>query len=138
MSADGRVTEGDIITQDGYCKIRRLGDGRIVGFSGNAFNDEAFAAWLVHGGELPKGVSDDEFSCLVLYPDGSIKTYDSFGREFDEVAPYAIGSGRKFAFAAMDMGRSPADAVTYSIARDIYSGGVVATLFIDAELRAVA
>lgn len=41
---------------------------------------------------------------------------------------YSIGSGRKFALAAMECGKSPRGAVEIAIKYDIYSGGEVQTL----------
>lgn len=127
MACDGRVTEGDFVTQNDYRKIRRLTDGRIVGFAGNAFNDDAFCQWLEKGGEMPAGINDD-FSCLVLLPGGDVVTYDEHGRMFVEKPPYAIGSGRKWAIAAMELGKTPKEAVAFACRFDIYSGGEIITI----------
>lgn len=136
MAADGRVTEGSEITQSDYVKIHQLGDGRIAGFTGNAFNDRVFLEWL-NGEveELPKGL-DDDFCCIVLSPGGEISTYDEHGRQFIEQAPYAVGSGRKWAKAAMELGKTPKQAVEFAIRFDCYSGGEVRVL--SRNIRAAA
>lgn len=130
MAADGRVTEGSEICRDDYRKVRRLKDGRIVGFSGNSYHDDAFATWLENGskGDVPKGM-DAEFCCLVLTPGGDIFTYDQHGRCFCEKPPYAIGSGRKYARSAMELGKTPIEAVSFACRFDIYSGGEIIALW---------
>lgn len=129
MAADGRVTEGSEITQSGYTKIHRLSDGRIVGFTGNAFNDGVFLKWLADGekGDLPAGL-DNEFCCIVLTPGGEVSTYDEHGRKFIEQPPYAVGSGRKWARAAMELGKTPKQAVEFACRFDCYSGGEIKVL----------
>lgn len=136
MASDGRVSEGDMISRDDYPKVRKLKDGRIVGFTGNAYNWDAYAAWLEDGGDLPK--IEDQFGCIVLMPDGSILTYDEHGRSFPEKAPYAGGSGGRFALAAMDLGLSPEEAVQLAIKRDLFSGGVITVISRPRKLRRVA
>lgn len=127
MAADGMITDNDVVCLTNYVKIRRLSDGRIVGFSGDAFNYDAFAEWLEKGeGEPPK--LSGQFSCLALRPDGSVVQYDDQGRSFPEMVPMAIGSGMRFAIAAMDLGKSAEQAVRYACTRDIYSGGEIAVL----------
>lgn len=39
----------------------------------------------------------------------------------------AIGSGRDFAIAAMDLGMSAMEAIEYTTCRDIYTGGIINT-----------
>jgi ATP-dependent protease HslVU (ClpYQ) peptidase subunit len=126
MAGDGLLTENERVCMTNCAKVRRLSDGRIVGFAGNAYNWDEFARWLVDGGDRPQ--VHDGFGCLVLKPDGSITSIDQHGREFPEVAPAAIGSGATLAIGAMDAGKSAADAVKIACARDIYSGGSITVL----------
>jgi hypothetical protein len=74
----------------------------------------------------------------VLSPDGTLTTYDQYGREFHESPPYAMGSGRRFALAALDLGKSPREAVAYACTRDVFSGGEITVLTIEPPIRAVA
>lgn len=40
---------------------------------------------------------------------------------------FAMGSGRDFALAAMDHGKTPAESIEYAKTRDVYTGGEVHT-----------
>jgi ATP-dependent protease HslVU (ClpYQ) peptidase subunit len=138
MAGDGLITENDHVSATDCAKVRRLADGRVAGFCGNAYNWDSFAAWLDNGsiGEPPKAV--EGFGCLVLSPDGSLVSYDEHGRSFPEAAPVAIGSGARFALAAMDFGRSAGEAVAYACTRDIYSGGEVTIIGLTEKPRLAA
>jgi ATP-dependent protease HslVU (ClpYQ) peptidase subunit len=136
MAGDGLITENDHVCQRDYPKVRRLSDGRIVGLCGNSFNWDAFAAWLEkEEGDPPK--MDEGIGVLVLCADGSLWQYNEHGRRFLEAAPCAIGSGQRFALAAMDFGKSASEAVEYACSRDIFSGGQITELSLDALVRVV-
>lgn len=137
MAGDGMITENDHVCRTDYEKVRRLSDGRIVGFCGNSFNWNAYFDWLEkEEGDPPK--VEHELEVLVLLPDGTIRQYDEHGRWFLEKSPCAIGSGQRFALAAMDFGKSAAEAVAYAITRDIFSGGEVTVLHADRAVRVAA
>lgn len=55
------------------------------------------------------------------------------GRFWKEKVSYssAIGSGHKFAMAAMDFGKNAMDAVKYAATRDAYTGGKITVYDID-------
>lgn len=135
MAADGLITENERVCMTDCVKIRRLKDGRIVGFAGNAYNWDAFAKWLEDGGDVPS--VHDGFASLVLWPDGHVSSFDEHGREFPECAPAAIGSGSSVAIGAMDAGKSAKEAVLIACKRDIHSGGIVTEIG-PPTLRAVA
>lgn len=137
MASDGMVTENDHICRLDFPKVRRLKDGRIVGMSGDAYAWQPFMDWLETGEGTPP-VADDGLSCLVLNLDGSLCSYDKHGNVFPEVAPVAIGSGTRFALAAMDFGKNAEDAVNYACTRDVYSGGLVTVLALEPAVKAVA
>lgn len=70
-------------------------------------------------------------SAFIVCPDKSI-WLGSFAEDGelrkDEVEDgeiYALGSGGGFAISAMDLGKSPAEAVAYAATRDVYTGGDV-------------
>jgi ATP-dependent protease HslVU (ClpYQ) peptidase subunit len=137
MACDGMITDGDTICVTNCRKIRRLSDGRIVGFAGNAYNYKPFADWL-EGGEGDPPKVEEGLACLVLAPDGGVTSYDEHGRSFPENGKWAIGSGQHFAIAAMDLGKSAEEAVAYAMTRDVYSGGEITVLTLEPPLRAVA
>lgn len=98
-------------------KIRRFGDGSIGGCAGATTICRALLEWYSNGAD-PKEYPDKESECymLVVKPGGEILFYDKssvpavFEDEF-----IAIGSGRDFAVAAMDMGGSAEDGVRMAI-----------------------
>lgn len=129
MAGDGRITEFDRVCLSNHQKVVRLKDGRIVGFSGNAYNWDEYAAWLNNGGDPPK--VHETFGALVLSPDGTLCSYDEFGRRFPEAAPYAIGSGSALAIGAMDAGMTAERACEIACARDVWSGGKITVLYLE-------
>jgi ATP-dependent protease HslVU (ClpYQ) peptidase subunit len=78
------------------------------------------------------------FEALVLMTDGSCRSYDHKGRSIPEELPTAIGSGRDFALAAMDLGASPAEAVEAAAKRDTITGGKITNIERPRKLRRVA
>lgn len=128
MAGDGMITENDHVCLTDHVKVRRLSDGRLVGFCGNVYNWDEFASWLDRKATDAPPKVHDGFGCIILYPGGSIRSCDEHGRTFPELAPVAIGSGARFALAAMDLGMNAEDALKYTCTRDIYSGGEITVL----------
>lgn len=126
MAADGLVAVGKTIVQTDCQKLHRLKDGSIFGAAGNLSSFEPCREYLENGGEKPK-LSDD-FDALVLRPDGTVCWYDLnlVGVVFP--APYAIGCGAGFALAAIDAGKTPAEAVGIACKRHALCGGGTMTL----------
>ena len=138
IAGDGMLTDDNIVCSLDAQKVRKLPDGRLVGFCGNAYNYEPFAAWLEAGAEGEPPKVPDGIGCMVLYPDGHIVTYDEHGRPFNEKDKWAIGSGQRFALAAMDLGKNAEEAVVYAATRDVFTGGVITAISLNTELREVA
>lgn len=138
MAGDGMVTDDNIVCSLDTEKVVRLRDGRIAGFCGDAFSYRLFAEWLDNGceGDPPKSI--DGLGCIVLSPDGTLTSYDEHGRTFVEHDKWAIGSGQRFALAAMDLGKSAGEAVVYACTRDVFSGGIITSLELEPQIRAVA
>ena len=65
----------------------------------------------------------------VLYMCGTNEDSTVFKDKIEE--SNAIGSGRKFALTAMDLGKSAKDAVEYVKTRDIFTGGKVHSMKLD-------
>lgn len=125
MAADGLVTRGNMIVAERARKVRRLPDGRIVGFAGEVPAAEAFVEWLREGGKFPalRG-----FTGMVLEPSGCIFLYEGNGIPIPTDGVQAIGSGAPHALTAMDCGKSPAEAVRLAAKRDSATGGRILTL----------
>ena len=136
MAADGLTVSGNIVFGHNAVKIHKLKDGRIAGMCGRANFATPFLAWLENGGDLPK--MDEDFEALVLYPDGTCKSFDHEGRELLEELPTASGSGREIALGAMDVGATPEEAVKAACERDTNSGGKITVLSRPTRLRRVA
>ena len=136
MAADGLTTSGGTIFGYNATKIHKLKDGRLVGIAGRATYAMPFVAWLNDGGDVPE--MDKDFEALVLYPNGSCKSFDHKGRELDEELPTASGSGREIALGAMVVGATPEEAVKAACERDTNTGGKITVLTRPTKLRRVA
>lgn len=136
MAADGQVTRGDHIVSRNNRKIVRTPSGKIVGCCGPSGDDEPFIEWIENGGKKPRlGAT---FAALVIAQGIAPRIYfnDCTSEPID--GPHAIGSGCQWALAAMDLGKSPLEAVEYAATRDIYTGGEIIVMHIDPPLCAVA
>lgn len=137
MAADGQVTSSrDYIVHTAETKIKRTSSGKIVGCSGGSGGDEPFINWLENGGDAPK--LDESFCALVLSADGPPRVYWHDCTSNEIAVPYAIGSGAPFALAAMDLNKSPEEAVVYASTRDVYTGGVITAFQLEPQMRVAA
>ncbi|WLH37623.1 proteasome subunit beta [Pseudomonas sp. FP2196] len=132
IAYDSRVTRGSLIDHDDYEKlVHRNGHQFLLTSCGADFAslmDEFF------------GVKIDD---KPLDANGLVVTNGrlcQIGRDaesgfwMDEVwmeRSFAIGSGRDFALAAMDMGATAKEAVESAAKRDVYTVGTIRTLIID-------
>lgn len=119
IAADSRGVS-DFILQGNINKVFRLKDGSIAAFAGHSLCYSAAIEWL-NGGEKPN-FKDAEFYALILDSDGVWYVDDNYHKE-RMPAPYAIGSGCKFAMAAMLAGASPKEAVRIASKLDENTGG---------------
>lgn len=126
MAADSRGCANSVIRSDREQKIRRLKDGRIVGFSGTAAAARTYLNWLEDGGEMPK--VDDGFSALVLSMDGTVQVHCNDEMPDDADLPAVLGSGGLLALGAMLAGASPEQAVAIAAQRDPFTGGEIRVL----------
>lgn len=139
MASDTMLTMGD---EKAYGATKLFHTKKfLVGMAGSAANLIPFRDWLVsfedncdEASELYRfwgSVPDfgDGFTALlvdslgVIWNCGNTFPPMTIGRDFD-----AIGSGSDFAMAAMECGRSSADAVGIACKYDVFSGGIVAGL----------
>lgn len=132
IATDGKTMAGDSLTTGGnhrvafHPKVKRAADGSLFGCSGLSWCGERFARWMTEGGEKPE--LHDEFSALVLKPDGTVEYYCQKLEPVSYVVPMAIGSGDDLAIGAMLAGKTPAEAVAIAIERDKNSGGTITVL----------
>lgn len=137
LAADGQTTSpGDYIVTLKAEKVVRTGAGRIVACCGPCGDEELFIDWLENGGKKPK--LGRGFAAIALAPGEHAHVYYGDCTRNRLRGPYAIGSGAQWALAAMDLGKTPQEAVAYACTRDIYSGGEIVALSLDPPLKAVA
>lgn len=105
-------------------KVREFHDFGLVGVVGNAGMVERVCGWLrsgAHERDIPSG----EFLAIWLDYSSTIRLYDSDNKGLfvSPPAPYAIGSGGKYAMGAMAAGLSAFEAVAIAKRFDLYTGG---------------
>jgi ATP-dependent protease HslVU (ClpYQ) peptidase subunit len=137
------VMAGDKMASEGNSKVgvttkifKR--NGHLVGFSGRSDTAHLLLWWFERGAkeeEWPDPYDDDtDCSMIVVTPDGKVLFYERFPipiRMENEFC--AIGSGRDFALAAMELGCDPEKAVEVACRLDAYSGNGIDVLCLDAK-----
>lgn len=125
VAFDSRTTDGnDTIATDDCIKMHKSG-GRVF-FMAGAVSDEPKFMQLW---DTPKEGANLE--CWAFVWDGSTLWYSAADKH--EIwkcpvdHPRAIGSGAKFAIAAMDMGADAKQAVKQAMKRDPFTGGKIRT-----------
>lgn len=134
MAGDGRGCIADRISAASIVKIRRLGDGSLLGTCGSQADLALAAEWLSRSdGKKPKLQSD--FDGLRLMPDGSLIHFVDDLEPCVIDAPFAIGSGADFAIGAMDEGADAETAVKRAMSRDPFTGGKITVLRLKQALQ---
>lgn len=97
-----------------------------MGLSGLVTDGLLFLQWFgTHDLDKRPSLSED-FSAMVLSRKGLFQYFDEcVPLTAPDVRHYAIGSGWEWAHAAMDFGRTPAQAVRYAMTRDVSTGAKV-------------
>jgi len=112
-------------------KLFRLKDGGVAGISGDLAYGRAVIRWLNGKGPRPTETPEKaDASILLVRPGGhplliagsDLTPYPAGGKF------WAIGSGRDFAIAVMDLGLSAEEAVRRAAKFDVYTGGGVAVM----------
>ncbi len=131
VAADGRMAD-DAILSSRYKKIFRAGE-LIIGVAGDVASLERVRAWVGAGcpQEAPPKVKD--CSILFVHPNARVFVSEDGAPPMELDSPTAIGSGRNFALAAMDLGFDALTAVRSAIKRDPLCGGQIRTLKINAS-----
>jgi len=117
MKTSSKILEldGDVCRQLFNC------DKALMGFSGNASMWGAVVGWLSTMDGKPPKLKDIEL--LVLTSDKQILHSNSLTSWVGlKDKSFAIGSGGPYALAALDMGKTPKEAVAVACKRDVFSG----------------
>lgn len=130
IATDGETMAGDTLTTAGSyivrtaTKVLRAKDGRIFGCCGPVVDAVKFQTWMAEPAlEQPK--IGDDFSALILNPDGTVDWIDKDLVPVRYITPMSIGSGCELAIGAMLAGASPAQAVGIAGQRDTCTGSEI-------------
>jgi hypothetical protein len=138
LAGDGRETyieegESSMVARDDCVKIHRLPDGRLFGGSKTSEDINVLHDALVDGckQEPPKlwpTPKLDDINAMVIDTDGTIYSYEGVRWEKVEGDYFAVGSGARFAFPALDADATAERAVQIGVKRDPFSGGKISVL----------
>jgi len=122
IAADSQETAGDIIVN---CKCNKLTKYKGILFAcSGAASDEKELINAYNGKEYNKEVDIyaivDDHGTVYL---AGIDSKEGFWKQDITGQNYAIGSGKSFAYTAMDLGCNAKEAVRMAIKRDVNSGG---------------
>lgn len=136
MAADSRAYSGNGHPIGEKLKIHRLKDGSLLGVTSNQVGTpETFRNWLEAGADRGAFIpSDMSFAALWLREDGVYLFDDSYVPAGPlEGKFFSIGSGRKYAQGAHHAGATLYNCVQAAIANDVWCGGRVRMLGLNAE-----
>lgn len=130
IAYDSQITQGPTISDSNFDKC--VTKGKLKFFMSGCTSDyDEFCMAYLENRPTRKGLS----ASALLFEDG--ECYELGTDDDDEndcgiwkhkiTSDTAIGSGNKFAYAAMDMGASAKKAVQIAANRDIYTGGRIRT-----------
>lgn len=127
IAYDSRTSAGSIITNDNADKHYERDSVHFFMCGTLADYESFFAAFC---GEKPE--AEPDASCIAVvegkaYVCGYGSDKGVWKSPIDMTQSYAIGSGSEFAWAAMDMGASAAEAIAVAMKRDTGTGGTIRT-----------
>ena len=126
LAADRLVTENG--ARVGYVdKVRRTSDNRLLAGSGSVASMKVLMNWVEDGGDRPNPWPEDAEVMEVL-PNGRVRCHEKGGVVDMDPGPQVLGSGGRFAQAAMACGKTAQEAVSIAILFDVYSGGDVVSV----------
>ena len=126
MAADGITVSGWSIIRTDAVKIHRAPDGCVFGTTGHASDNQKFADFIISG-HYPEKLHED-FSALVLTPEGKIFHYSSDCMPLALSPPQAIGCGADVAIGALKAGAGPRLAVEITGQTSTHCGGSITEL----------
>ena len=129
IAIDSRYTSGGVIISDGGVKFKTK-DNKTWFFCGKACDSELLMD-MPHN-DKPEVAPD----CAALFvEDGTVYSVsassDGFIEHDKQEFNASAGSGRDFALAALDFGKTAEEAVDYAMTRDCYTGGKIHVYDID-------
>jgi hypothetical protein len=139
IAGDGRETyieegESSMVARDDCVKVHRLPDGRLFGAAKTSEDINTLhralirsCRWWHFWNRWPEPRLDD-INAMVIDTDGTIWSYEGSRWERIEEEYFAVGSGARAAFPALDAGASALKAVEIGVKRDPFSGGLISQL----------
>lgn len=138
---DGVLASDTLVTVHGTRvahaqKIKRVGDGWLIGASGNFGSLPPLEAWIHAGANVAVAVEwgkVDDTTGILISPDGVVYHVDTgCGFVTEESSPFkAMGSGSEIARGALVLGASATKAVEVAMSVELYCGGFVTYLGLD-------
>jgi ATP-dependent protease HslVU (ClpYQ) peptidase subunit len=130
IAADSRVTIKDFVDSNNDKKIYRLSDGSLFGASGDLVGGlkllDLLKATLKAKKFVIPNANVKSTKALFITPYGTPFYYEAGYWEKRKKNEYlGIGTGGKYALAAMDAGADAITACRIGAKRDIYSGGTI-------------
>jgi 20S proteasome alpha/beta subunit len=125
LAGDTRVTTEDLVSPEKIRKVFKLRNGCLFAHCGDAEEGELLKRSIMRSGPMPK-LKDSDAICIM--PDGAVLFTE--GLTWSKIdAPFiALGSGKQFAYGAMQVGASAADAVRAACKLDKHSGLPIQTV----------
>ena len=131
IAFDSRLVDGTKILSDSYRKdILLINDVRWF-FSGNPIDLNALVDFIEEKGYQPQKIKSlkgvGTFRAFIDTPHAIYDLFCSDGSYIMEELSYSegTGSGGQWALAALDLGKSAAEAVAYASTRDVETGGAI-------------
>lgn len=125
IAADGRSCFGSQIQTEERIKLHLSGP-YIYAVAGKGAVTNALIAWHQAGADparVPPGNFDWDLLVVSIEDRFIYQSTCPYPRSLEPDEPFAMGSGDDFALAALDLGKTPAEAVAAAAKRDIYTGG---------------
>lgn len=114
-------------------KIATNKSGVLAGAGGRVADLSAFIKWIESGDTEGAPQTADDFDGLLVNPDGAVFLVSQDCRLSPITGRFmAVGSGEAHAMGAMAMGATAVEAVRVAIEFDVYSGGEVHLLELEA------
>lgn len=136
IAYDGKTIAADSLCSQGQERVPQpvqkihvrdtMAGPRIFAFSGAVSMERAVIEWVNAGGDPEKQPGPGqgcEYEMIVIDRDGARSYTQHSPYPFDIDAPYCVGSGNKYAIAALTLGHSASVAVEVATRLDLYSGG---------------